>query len=94
MAKKKKRGMVASAYRSTRRAIGRYLPGKRAEAKAEAAIDNLLTLLGEARKSLRALAKARGTGPARGRKKRRAGAKRGAVKRRKSALKTRRKKRL
>ena len=53
----KKRGMVASAFTSTRRAIGRYLPGARTEAKAEAAIDNLLVLLRETRKSLRAVAR-------------------------------------
>ena len=45
---------------STRRAIGRYLPGARTEAKAEAAIDNLLVLLRETRKSLRAVARLRG----------------------------------
>ena len=56
----KKRGMVASAFTSTRRAIGRYLPGARTEAKAEAAIDNLLVLLRETRKSL-----PRGGAPAR-----------------------------
>src|SRR5262249_11355800 len=44
----KKRSVVASAFKSTRRAIGRYLPGRSAEAKAEAAIDNLLVLLGQA----------------------------------------------
>lgn len=80
----KKRGMVASAFRSTRRAIGRYLPGARTEAKAEAAIDNLLVLLRETRKSLRAVARARGGG-----RKRRA-AKRGAAKR-KTARPVRRK---
>ncbi len=58
----KKRGMVASAFTSTRRAIGRYLPGARTEAKAEAAIDNLLVLLRETRKSLRAVARLRGGG--------------------------------
>lgn len=71
----KKRGMVASAFTSTRRAIGRYLPGARTEAKAEAAIDNLLVLLRETRKSLRAVARLRGVG------KRRSKAKRGAAKR-------------
>ncbi|HWC92815.1 MAG TPA: hypothetical protein VG475_06835 [Pseudolabrys sp.] len=71
----KKRGMVASAFTSTRRAIGRYLPGARTEAKAEAAIDNLLVLLRETRKSLRAVARLRGGG------KRRSKAKRGAAKR-------------
>jgi hypothetical protein len=71
----KKRGMVASAFTSTRRAIGRYLPGARTEAKAEAAIDNLLVLLRETRKSLRAVARLRGGG------KRRSKAKGGAAKR-------------
>jgi hypothetical protein len=71
----KKRGMVASAFTSTRRAIGRYLPGARTEAKAEAAIDNLLVLLRETRKSLRAVARLRGGG------KRRSKAKRGVAKR-------------
>ena len=71
----KKRGMVASAFTSTRRAIGRYLPGARTEAKAEAAIDNLLVLLRETRKSLRAVARLRGGG------KRRSKAQRGAAKR-------------
>jgi hypothetical protein len=72
----KKRGMVASAFTSTRRAIGRYLPGARTEAKAEAAIDNLLVLLRETRKSLRAVARLRGGG-----RKGRSKAKRGAAKR-------------
>jgi len=75
----KRRGVVASAFKSTPSAISRYIPGRRAEAKAEATIDNLLTVLGEARVALQALSRARRAAAGEQRGGRSAAAKRGAA---------------